>query len=539
MKISESMLCEYAKKIYGFAYSKTRNIADAEDLSQDILTVLVGELSKKKEIEYPDSYIYRICCYTWSKYLRRNVKTKCNVPFDDKILLINDGKNIAEDFENAQLLENLRKEITYLGKMRREIMISHYYEGKTSSEIAERLSLSPSTVRWHLGESRKKLKERLDMEQNEIYRPERLRCHYTGSITLDSLFMQLKKDALLQNICIVCYNEPLSIEEIARKLSVAAVYIEDKIERLVYMDYLSEQNGKYRTNFHIKNTECVLNELQYMLDNIEPIAKKIYDFCSDLYNEICKDYNFGVSKNKVISDAVMLTCEYSWQNALNKINKNWYTPPKRRDGSEHWIFAYLIDNEYLNSQTHYPDRTCDYLKVHFGKGIASQNAVSGNVRIKCRHCDAYMHNVRNIEAYQLIKLQQVNKIIEDGDEISENEKYIISSLVNDGLVAIENDKPKLLIPYITKRKVRKYIPKVIKLYKKSGIEELVKDYIIRYGEVMENHIPDHLSEENRLHSKYYRAGITYETIFLLIEKGLIEMWTEEEKQSSLFVVWEE
>ncbi len=538
MKISESMICEYAKKVYGFAYSKTRNISDAEDLSQDILTVLVGEISKKKEIENPDAYIYRICCYTWSKYLRKHIKTKCNVPFDDKILL-NDGKNIAEDFENAQILENLRNEIAFLCKIRREILIYHYYEGKTSNEIAEMFSLSPSTVRWHLGESRKNLKERLNMEQNEIYRPERLRCHYTGNITPDSLFMQLKKDALLQNICIICYNEPLSIEEIARKLSVAAVYIEDKIERLVYMDYLSEQNGKYRTNFHIKNTEYILNELQYMLYNIDPIAKKIYDFCSDLYNEICKDYDFGISKNKIIADAVMLTCEYSWWNALDKINKNWYTPPKRRDGSEHWMFAYLIDDEYLKSHTRFSDRTCDYLKVHFGKGIASQSAVSGRVKIKCRHCDTYLHDVRNIESYQLIKLQQVNKIIEKNSDISENEKYIISSLANEGLVTIENERPKLLIPYITKRTVRKYMPKVIKLYKKSGIEKAVTDYILHYGQEMDKYIPNYLTEENRLHSKYYRAGITYETIFRLIEKGLLEMWTNEDKQSSLFIVWEE
>ena len=42
MKISDSLIIEYAKKIYGFSFSKTRNIEDAEDLSQDILTVLLS-----------------------------------------------------------------------------------------------------------------------------------------------------------------------------------------------------------------------------------------------------------------------------------------------------------------------------------------------------------------------------------------------------------------------------------------------------------------------------------------------------------------
>lgn len=539
MKISESMICEYAKKVYGFAYSKTRNIQDAEDLSQDILTVLVKELTKEKEIENPDAYIYRICCYTWSKNLRKHIRNKCNVPLDEKIWSINDGRNIAEDFENTQFLEKLRNEISFLSKMRRDILISSYYDGKTSNEIAEKLSLSPSTVRWHLGESRKKLKERLNMEQNEIYMPKKLRCHYTGNITLDSLFMQLKKDVLLQNICIICSNESLTIEDIARKLSVAAVYIEDKIDRLVYMDYLSEQNGRYTTNFHIKNTDFVLNELKYTLDNIDPIATKIYDFCSEIYNLINNETNITIDKNKFISDAVMLTCENSWWNALSRINKNWYNPPKRRDGSEHWIFAYKVDEDYLKTRTMHSSRTYEYFKVHFGKGIASQSAVSGKTKIKCRHCDTHLHDVRNIEAYQLIMLQQVNRIIEDDSNITENEKYIISSLVNDGLVAIVNDKPKLLVPYITKKTVRKYISKVRKLYKNSGIEELVTDYILNYGKEMEKYIPTYLTEENRLHSKYYRAGITYETIFRLIEMGSLEKWSDDDKQSSLFVVWEE
>lgn len=539
MKISESMVCEYAGKVYGFAYSKTNNIPDAEDLAQDILTVLVGEISKDKEIKHPDTYIYRICQYTWSKYLRKNNKFKSNIPFDDRVLTFDDSRNMQDDLENAILLEKLQREILFLSKMRREILIFYYYEGKTSIEIAEKLSLSPSTVRWHLGESRKKLKERLNMEHNELYIPERLKCHYTGNITHESLFVQLRKDVLLQNICIVCSEDALTIEEIARKLSVAAVYIEDKIERLLYMDYLTEQNGKYRTNFHIKNTEFVLREINFTLSNIDPIANKIYDFCCNVYDLVSNGCNFGIDKNKFISDAVMLTCENSWWNSLNKINKNWYSPPKRRDGSEHWIFAYKTDDEYIKSQAKSSARTCEYLNVHFGKGIATQNAVSGKIKIKCYHCDTYLHDVRNIEAYQLIMMQQANNIIEDGGNISENEKYIISSLANEGLIAIEDNKPKLLVPYITKKTVKKYISKVRKLYKNSGIEELVTDYILNYGAEMEKHIPLHLSEANRLHSIYYRAGITYETIFRLIERGMIDMWSDDEKASSLFVVWEE
>lgn len=538
MKISDSLIVKYARKIYGFAFSKTRNVEDAEDLSQDILTVLVSEIDKEKEIENPDAYIYRICCYSWSKYLRKNRKRFSSIPLDDNFLIF-DEMNLSEDIERKQLFEKLRQEIVYLTKTRREILIAHYFDEKTSGEIAEIFSLSPSTIRWHLGETRKELKERLNMDEKIIYKPEKLKIHYTGNITLDSLLMQMQKDVLLQNICIVCNEREMTIQEISRKLSVAAIYIEDKIERLLYMDYLTEHNGKYRTNFHIKDTKCVLSEIQFILDNVDFIAKKIYDFSCDIYDKLNFADEFNIEKNKIISDIVMLTTEMSWFNGCENIRKNWCSPPKRKDGSEHWIFAYLIVDDVLKTQTDFSDRMRKYLKSHFGKGIASQSALSNRVKIKCRHCDTYLHDVRNVDEYQLIKLQQVNKIIESGGDVSENEKHIISGFVKDGLVAVKDGKPEMLIPYITKKKFRKYYKEIKKIYKKSGIEEIMVDYILRYGEHMEKFIPDNLSEENRLHSKYYRAGITYEVIFRLIEMGMIEMWTEGEKQSTLFVVWEE
>lgn len=37
MKLSENVLEEYAKKIHGFAYKKTGNSYDAEELAQDII----------------------------------------------------------------------------------------------------------------------------------------------------------------------------------------------------------------------------------------------------------------------------------------------------------------------------------------------------------------------------------------------------------------------------------------------------------------------------------------------------------------------
>jgi len=65
--LNNEMILKYAKKIMGFAYSKTQNITDAEDLSQEILLSLSDSLKRQNNICDKDGFVFTICCYTWSK----------------------------------------------------------------------------------------------------------------------------------------------------------------------------------------------------------------------------------------------------------------------------------------------------------------------------------------------------------------------------------------------------------------------------------------------------------------------------------------
>ena len=69
---NENIVLKYAKQIFGFAYAKTHNSYDAEDLSQEILLQILNKQTDFSDVENMDAYIYRICCYTWSNYLRKN-----------------------------------------------------------------------------------------------------------------------------------------------------------------------------------------------------------------------------------------------------------------------------------------------------------------------------------------------------------------------------------------------------------------------------------------------------------------------------------
>ena len=68
MEITQSLYKDYAKKIYGFSYSKTRNHHNAEDLASNIVLSLCSSKINIEDIDNMDVYIYRICQYTWSKF---------------------------------------------------------------------------------------------------------------------------------------------------------------------------------------------------------------------------------------------------------------------------------------------------------------------------------------------------------------------------------------------------------------------------------------------------------------------------------------
>lgn len=247
MKYSDNLVTRYAKKILGFAYSKTRNVFQAEDLAQEILLQLVKTLPGRDDITDLNGFVYTVCCYTWAKFLRGNKRHWQNLNIDDFSGLQN-GMSIEEDAEKADLLERLRAEVTYLSRLHRQITVMFYYEEKSVPDIASVLKVPIGTVYWHLSEIRRKIREGIEMQNTSLsVKPQRLMFGIWGCCFKD---VGLGYEYTLANsVVIACYGKALSIEEIARTLSVSAAYLESVIENLVLMDYLKVVNrNRYTTN---------------------------------------------------------------------------------------------------------------------------------------------------------------------------------------------------------------------------------------------------------------------------------------------------
>ena len=134
--IAEKLIAEYAKKIYGFAWSKTHHYQDAEDLSQNILLTICQIDFSSKDISDMDRYVYRVCQYTWSNFVRRNMPVWEGIGYNDEMDNTVSKENIDDEIIKNELYQKLRREIMYLGKTKREITILFYYENKIGKEIS-------------------------------------------------------------------------------------------------------------------------------------------------------------------------------------------------------------------------------------------------------------------------------------------------------------------------------------------------------------------------------------------------------------------
>jgi len=516
MKLSEELLIHYTKKILGFAYEKTGSSYEAEDLAQEIMLQLTACIKRGREVEHVGSFIYTVCCYTWSKYLRSN-KRHWNWTDIEEASHVADTVNIEQEAEDNILSASLQKAISQLARTQREMILMHYYENKTTKEISRILGMNDSTVRWYLGNIRRDLKEKISMsEQNLNMRPQSMIVGMDGQIQDISNFRPLQNDLLVQNIAIACYNAPLSVSEISQKLNVAAAYLENHIEQMVYMDFLKEAGQKYQTNFFIKTERVQMEEVHYGYQNAGPYAQKLYDAVMARKEELCSISYFNredVSEENFLWHILLKTAQ---ELAFEQMEQNWkkrgVEKPLRKDGSEYWVIANIKGTQTFSQskelQEYCKFRLCSgykYNENNFGMIYQADTFLS------------FMHGVNNrrIDSYDmLLKLMHVILSIREEKELTEYEKLLIAEFVKDGYITMKKgitmkgiamERPVINIPVLTKDEM-KQMQKIVDEIKDFLGHDFLKDYIEGFAAVMEPLIPSYLDKNLRNYHKYAVMG---------------------------------
>lgn len=284
---ADKIIGEYVQKLYGFALNKTGNPDEAEELSARIVAQVYEVLVKRENIVNLNGYIYKIAQNVWARYIGRKSKSR-NFEYADfdgtnGIERIPDERDFAEEFQQTEQYGIIRREIAYLSKIQREIVVRHYYRREKVKTIAADMGLPDGTVKWHLSCTRKELMIGMDKIRtigelgiNPIRFSSMGHSGHPGSKGDTTDFLA---KTITQNIAYAAYHKPRTINEIAEELGINPIFVEDEVavlEEYGYMDKL--ENGKYRTNINIKIPSDEANKIYRDIDKkyTELFAEKFF-----------------------------------------------------------------------------------------------------------------------------------------------------------------------------------------------------------------------------------------------------------------------
>ena len=316
----ENNILNYMEYLFSVALKKCDHIADAEDLTQEVLLAALTYQNRGGVIENIPSWLSSTLNHKWNDMLRRKYK----LPTISIEVIVEEPK------ENTVLegptVEQVRREVAYLAKLQRDVIVKHYLEGKKVQSIADELGIPKGTVLSRLSSGREQMRKGLEsMEQYEkqSYIPERLDICYHGTPGFhDEPWSLVAGDLMKQNILIIAYEKPVTEVEIAKALGIPTPYIEKAVDDLVNAQLMCRTYNKVFTDFMIVTPDQLLSGL----DKEIKLAEDNYNFIWSCMESLSNEMN-TLSWYKDLEDRKKVILQY--YTILDVFSRGIYTALKR------------------------------------------------------------------------------------------------------------------------------------------------------------------------------------------------------------------
>lgn len=247
-------LTEYVDRLYSAAVNKARDAHVAEDIAQETFLAAVSQLSRGKEPDNLWAWLLTILSNKYCDWLREKYNYP-QVSFDEHPFEI--AQENVEDDDSAEKLEAIRRELGYLARIHREVMVRFYMHGHTVERIARDLQIPTGTVKSRLNIGRQHVRKGVtDMENytKQSYEPDTLHLACSGQEGLrhEPFSLVPESDKLAQSLLILAYPKPLTETELAKALGVPTAFVEPVVEKLVAGELMKRtEGGKVYTDFII------------------------------------------------------------------------------------------------------------------------------------------------------------------------------------------------------------------------------------------------------------------------------------------------
>lgn len=154
---SERVYIEFKDKVTRYVRGKIGNEHDSEDVVSDVFVKVFNGLSDFDENKASlSTWIYTITRNAVIDYFRA-AKQFCELPEE-----LCSEDDTEQNMINTEMLERLADALERLNERERDIIILHYYSGRTLKVIAQIMSISYSYVKLLHSDALKALRKYID-----------------------------------------------------------------------------------------------------------------------------------------------------------------------------------------------------------------------------------------------------------------------------------------------------------------------------------------------------------------------------------------
>ena len=152
----DEVLDKFSTMVYRLAFSRTKNIYDAQDITQEVFMKLMNCRKTFESDEHLKAWLIRVTINS-SKNLLTSAWFRKITPLEDNLVTY-----IKEDSE-------VYKYVLDLPKKYRTVIHLFYYEGFKTQEIADILEVKEGTIRSQLSRARDILRDSMKEEDFDVF----------------------------------------------------------------------------------------------------------------------------------------------------------------------------------------------------------------------------------------------------------------------------------------------------------------------------------------------------------------------------------
>lgn len=152
----------YAPLVRAVCYDMTGNLADAQDLAQDVFMRAYEKLDHLRNADSFGKWLVGIARFRCKEWRREKARAQ------DRHSRLNEAKPAIAGCSNDGQIEQLRKMITTLPEKERLALHTFYLQGNSADNVRRIMGLSRSGFYRVLERARKRLEQLLIAEQENI-----------------------------------------------------------------------------------------------------------------------------------------------------------------------------------------------------------------------------------------------------------------------------------------------------------------------------------------------------------------------------------